>query len=74
MGWHDPFENGMGQDGGHASPHEPLQQIKGRADDDLVTVHGGRIPEKLHNDPLQAVALRTARVTRLAISGILNPL
>jgi hypothetical protein len=64
----------MGQDGGNAGRHKPLQKVKGRTNNDLIAVSGGRIPEELHTVPRQALALRTARVTRFAISGILNPL
>jgi hypothetical protein len=57
-----------------AGRHKPNQKIVIGTDDDIAAaIYGSRKTEKLHAR-LQAFASRTARVTRLAINGILNPL
>src|ERR1019366_2965613 len=71
---HDELEYSMGQDRAHAGRHKPLQNIERRSEKDPVAVNRRGVTEKLHDDPLQAAALRTARATSLAISGILKPL
>src|SRR5471032_1934560 len=48
MGWHDPFEEGMGQDHRRARQEEILNKIKGPADDFLVAIGRGRVAEEFH--------------------------
>jgi len=64
----------VNNDNYRAGSHKPNQKIVIGTDDDIAAaVYGPRKAEKLHAR-LQAFASRTARVTRLAINGILNPL
>jgi hypothetical protein len=48
MGWHDPFEEGMGQDHAQAGQEEILNEIKGAANDLSLAIGRSRIPEEFH--------------------------